>query len=66
MKNMEFLLKTIKEGSSNAKKEEDLIFEEQNNKMKTLTLVSGIEIIVILTFGAYQYWRLKVLIENKH
>lgn len=34
--------------------------------MKTLTFISAIEIIVVIGFGIYQYFRLKTLIENKH
>jgi hypothetical protein len=66
MASFEALLRQVKDTAPTIKKEEDLIFEDQNQQMKTLTLISIVEIAVVLAFGVYQYFRLKTLIETKY
>lgn len=65
MATLESLLKTISSKAQFYKKEDDSIFEEHNEEIKTLTWVSIIEIIVVIGCGAYQFLQLKNLIENK-
>ena len=59
------LFETAKEYSSKMKTTEDESFEEQKQRIETLKLVSFIEFAVICVFGAYQYIKLKNIIESK-
>lgn len=59
------LFEVAKTYSAKMKASEDESFEEQKQRIETLKLVSLIELAVICAFGAYQYIKLKNLIENK-
>ena len=48
-----------------SKDNDELIFEQQNEKIKKIEAISFIELGVILLLGGYQFYRLKGLIENR-
>lgn len=65
MINIQKLLEYVGEGSKRHKTEEDIVFNQQNDQMGLLVIISVAELVVVCILGGYQYLTLKDLISNK-
>lgn len=66
MARMQNFVDEIKENAPLVKQEDEIAFQSQKDRMDTLALISAVEIGIVILFGAYQYFRLKNIIEAKY